>query len=60
MSKLTTLLAIPVGLFVVKGLQDTVTNQPNTKPIIPTSDKNELPGSVSDGFISRGKRGFGL
>jgi hypothetical protein len=47
MSKLGTLLAIPIGLLAIRSLQDKVVDEPDSDPIIPTT--TERPKQRDDG-----------
>ena len=47
MSKLGTLLAIPIGLLAIRSLQDKVVDEPDSDPIIPTA--TERPKQRDDG-----------
>ena len=67
MAKLATLLALPIGLGLVKLAVDRTQDEPNAKDIVP-----ELPNDTTtirpliitdrptEGAVERGKKGFGL
>ena len=67
MNKLTTLLALPIGLGLVKLAVDRTTDEPNVKDLVPKSANGTTtirPLIITDrpreGAIERGKKGFGL
>ena len=67
MAKLTTLLAIPIGLGLVKLAVDRTVDEPNAKDIVPKSINGTttirpliITDRPTEGAIERGKKGFGL
>ena len=67
MSKLATLLALPIGLGLVKLAVDRTQDEPNAKDIVPKLPNGT--GSIrpliitdrpTEGAVERGKKGFGL
>jgi hypothetical protein len=67
MAKLTTLLALPIGLGLVKLAVDRTVDEPNAKDILPKSANGTttirpliITDRPTEGAIERGKKGFGL
>ena len=67
MNKLTTLLALPIGLGLVKLAVDRTTDEPNVKDLVPKSANGTttirpliITDRPTEGAIERGKKGFGL
>ena len=67
MAKLATLLAIPVGLGLVKLAVERTVDEPNAKDIVPELPNDTAPirpliitDRPTEGAIKRGKKGFGL
>ena len=67
MNKLTTLLALPIGLGLVKLAVDRTTDEPNVKDLVPKSANDTttirpliITDRPTEGAIERGKKGFGL
>ena len=67
MAKLTTLLALPIGLGLVKLAVDRTVDEPNAKDIVPELPNNGttirpliITDRPTEGAIERGKKGFGL
>jgi hypothetical protein len=67
MAKLATLLAIPVGLGLVKLAVDRTVDEPNAKNIVPESTNGTttirpliITDRPTEGAVERGKKGFGL
>tara|TARA_B100000530_G_scaffold297318_1_gene216573 strand:+ start:460 stop:663 length:204 start_codon:yes stop_codon:yes gene_type:complete len=67
MAKLATLLALPIGLGLVKLAVDRTVDEPNSKDIVPKSTNGTttvrpliITDRPTEGAIERGKKGFGL
>ena len=67
MAKLATLLALPIGLGLVKLAVDRTTDEPNVKDLVPKSANGTttirpliITDRPTEGAIERGKKGFGL
>jgi len=54
MAKLTELLAIPIGLFVVKQITDRIQDEPNAKEIVPKSKPTVIDPKplIKNGFVT--------